>query len=97
MDDNKIEYSCSNIQEGDYEFNRDDKPTQAQIADLTAYFDENFLKRAVNGQTTKSNISMAAGFLFLEASQDWSEDHILISTTHAERPNGISKEIMAKV
>ena len=48
LDDNKIEDSYSNPQEGDAEFNRYDDPIQASIADLIAYFDGKLLKIAVN-------------------------------------------------
>ena len=42
LDDNHIEDSYSNSQESDANFNRDDDPIQAYIADLTAYFNNIF-------------------------------------------------------
>ena len=51
----------------------------------------------MNERTTRSKISMAAGCLILEGSQDENEDNIFISVTNAERKKGISKEMLAKV
>ena len=48
----------------------DYNPIQDSIADLTAYFDENLLKIAVNERSTRSKISMAEGFSILEGFQD---------------------------
>ena len=97
LDDNEIEDRHSNTQESDADFNRDYDPIQSSIADLTAYFDEIFLKRAVIEKTTSPKISMDAGCLILEGSQDENEYDIFISATHAEHPKGISREILAKV
>ena len=55
------EHQYSNTQEVGADFNRDDDPIQASIADLPGYFDDFFLNRAVNERTTRSKISMAAG------------------------------------
>ena len=57
-----MEYQYSNTQEGDYDFNRDDKPIQSSISNLTRYFDKKVLKIAVNEQNKRSKISMAAHF-----------------------------------
>ena len=40
---------------------------------------------------------MAAGCLILEGPQDKNEHNIFISVTNAERLEGISKEVLAKV
>ena len=70
LDDNKIEDSYSNPQEGDANCNRYYYPIQSSIVDITGYFDENLLKIAVNEQTTRPKISMAAGCLILEGYRD---------------------------
>ena len=62
LDENEIEDIYSNTQEGDSDFNRDDKPIQSSISNLTRYFDKKVLKIAVNEQNKRSKISMAAHF-----------------------------------
>ena len=97
LDENNKEDSYSNPKEGDSGFNKYNDPIQASIAYLTAYFYEKFLKREFNEQSTRSKISMSDRCLILTGPQYENEDDILISATHAERPKGISREILAKV
>ena len=102
LDDNGVrfytmEYQYPNPQEGDSNINRDDGHIQDPIADLTAYFDETFLKKVVNEQTTSSKISMATGCSILEEFQNENKDDIFISSTNDKQSEGVLKEIFVEV
>jgi hypothetical protein len=69
---------------------------QAGIADLTACFDEELLRRAVTDRAAKSKVEMEAGNVKLG---DTSEDETIFhsSVAHAETPMGITAEQLSKV
>ena len=75
---------------------RDDDYMQAGIADLTACFDEELLRRAVTERAAKSKVAMEAGSIKLD---DVSEDESIFqsSAAHAETPMGVTAEQLSKV
>ena len=75
---------CSNLQGGDLDFVRDDDYMQAGIADITACFDEELLRRAVTEREEKSKVAMEAGDIFLDGFEDKHDPIFTTSAAHAE-------------
>ena len=88
--DSEDEDLCSNPQDGDLDFVRDDACMEAGIVDLTACFDEELLQRAVTDRGARSKVAMESGNIFLDGFKD--EDDLIFTTSvaHAEQQRGVT-------
>ena len=70
---------------------------QSGIANLTACFNEELLCKSVTDRSEKSKISMDAGSIFFDGSNDIDDKMFESSATHADTPKGITAEQLSKV
>ena len=79
---------------------REDDPICAQICDLSACFDENYLQEMMESKLQDSKYAMAIGSTTACNPQDDLECELFeshLSAAHAEKSKGVSKEMLAKV
>ena len=79
-------------------FNMDqDDPIRANICDMSALYDESYLQELLDDRVAESKIGMAIDSMNAANPQDDITCELFdtaISATHAERPKGISKEML---
>ena len=96
------ESQASETQQESYDmFNMDqDDPIRANICDLSALFDESYLQQLLEDRVAESKIGMAIGSMNAANPQDDMDCELFdsaVSAAHAERPKGVSKELLMKV
>ena len=95
--DDEDKDECVNPQDGDFKFVRDNNYMQAGIADLTACFDQELLRRAATDRGAKSKVTMECGDVFLVGLEDRQDQIFEISAAHAEPQRGVTAKSLSKV
>ena len=83
--DNKDEDEYANPQDGDFDFIRDNTYMQVGIADLTACFVKELIRRAVTDRGVKLKVAMECGHVFLDGFVDKQDQLFEASAAHAEQ------------
>ena len=88
---------CSNTQHDDMEFIGDGGYMQAGIVNLTAWFNDEIICKAVTEWAEKSKISMEADSIFFDGFNDIDDKMFEYSATHADTLKGITAEKLGKL